>query len=249
VIFFVSGGSRGIGAAIVIEAARAGHSVAFTYVREEAAAIDVARQCQAVAPAGTTPKFATYRLDVRSSAEVEAVGDRVLEDFGGVDVLVANAGINSNNLAVSMSDEEWQAVIETNLSGAFYVCRQFLPTFLGQRFGRIILMASLGTTGVSGQANYCASKAGLLGLSATLAKEYGRKGITSNVVSPGFFETDMTRTGMSEANRGFWVKHCPLGRLGELPELAKLVGFLASPGADYINGQEIRVDGGLGWAP
>ena len=245
-IYFVSGGSRGIGAAIVLEAARAGHSVAFTYVREEAAAIEVARQCTAIAPAA---RFVTYRLDVRSSAEVEAVGDRVLEDFGSVDVVVANAGINHNNLAVSMSDEEWRAVIETNLSGAFYVCRQFLPTVLAQRFGRIILMASLGTTGVSGQANYCASKAGLLGLSATLAKEYGRKGITSNVVSPGFFETDMTRTGMSEANRGFWIKHCPLGRLGELPEVAKLVGFLASPGADYINGQEIRVDGGLGWAP
>jgi NAD(P)-dependent dehydrogenase (short-subunit alcohol dehydrogenase family) len=249
VIYFISGGSRGIGAAIVLEAARAGHSVAFTYVREEAAAIEVARQCQAIAPPGSNAKFVAYRLDVRSSAEVEAVGDRVVADFGSVDVVVANAGINHNNLAVSMSDEEWRDVIDTNLTGAFFVCRQFLPTFLAQRFGRFILMASLGTTGVSGQANYCASKAGLLGLSATLAKEYGRKGITSNVVSPGFFETDLTRSGMSDANRGFWIKHCPLGRLGELPELAQLIGFLASPGASYINGQEIRVDGGLGWAP
>ena len=183
-IYFVSGGSRGLGAGIVVEAARAGHSVAFTYVREEAAAIEIARQCEAVAPEGGGARFSTYRLDVRSSTEVEAIGDRVLEDFGSVDVVVANAGVNHNNLAVSMSDEEWRDVIETNLSGAFYVCRQFLPTFLAQRFGRIILMASLGTTGVSGQANYCASKAGLLGLSATLAKEYGRKGITSNVISP-----------------------------------------------------------------
>ncbi|MEO8551678.1 MAG: SDR family oxidoreductase, partial [Kofleriaceae bacterium] len=92
-------------------------------------------------------------------------------------------------------------------------------------------------------------KAGLLGLSATLAKEYGKKGITSNVVSPGFFDTDMTRTTMSAANRAFWIQHCPLGRLGRLPELAQLIAFLASPGAAYINGQELRVDGGLGWAP
>jgi len=246
VIFFVTGGSRGIGAAIVLEAARQGHDVAFTYVSSEAAAHELARQCAEIAP---ERKFRPYRLDVRSSAEVEAIGDRVLEDFGSVDVVVANAGINHNNLLVSMSDEEWRDVIDTNLTGAFFVVRQFLPTFLSQRFGRVILMGSLGTTGVSGQANYCASKAGMLGLSATIAKEYGRRGITSNVVSPGFFETDMTRQGMSQANRAFWIQHNPLGRLGELPELAKLVAFLASPGADYINGQEIRVDGGLGWAP
>ncbi len=245
-IFFVTGGSRGIGAAIVLEAARAGHDVAFTYLQAEAAAHDVVGQCQAIAPAG---RFRTYQLDVSRSAQVEAVGDRVLEDLGTVDVVVANAGVNCNSLVVSMSDDEWRTVIDTNLSGAFYVVRQFLPTFLANRFGRIILMASLGTTGVSGQASYCASKAGLLGLSATLAKEYGKKGITSNVVSPGFFETDMTKDGMSDGNRAFWLKHCPLGRLGQLPELAKLIAFLASPGADYINGQELRVNGGLGWAP
>jgi NAD(P)-dependent dehydrogenase (short-subunit alcohol dehydrogenase family) len=245
VTFFVTGGSRGIGAAIVLAAARAGHDVAFTYVSNESAAHEVARQCAEIRPG----VYRAYRLDVRSSAEVEAVADRVLEDFEGVDVVVANAGINKNNLVVSMSDDEWSSVIETNLSGAFYVCRQFLPTFLANRTGRFILISSLGATGVSGQANYCASKAGLLGLSATLAKEYGKKGITSNVVSPGFFETDMTREGMSAANREFWIKYCPLGRLGELPEIAELVVFLASPAAGYINGQELRVNGGLGWAP
>ena len=244
--FFVTGGSRGIGAAIVVEAARKGHDVAFTYVRDEDAAMAVARACAAARPEG---RYRAYQLDVRRSADVERVGDRVLDDLGSVDVVVANAGINHNNLVVSMSDEEWASVLETNLSGAFYTVRHFLPTFLGQRFGRIVLISSLGATGVSGQANYCASKAGLLGLSATLAKEYGKKGITSNVVSPGFFETDMTREGMSAANREFWLQYCPLGRLGELPEIAELVGFLAGPGGSYINGQEIRVNGGLGWAP
>jgi len=245
-VFFVTGGSRGIGAAIVLAAARSGHDVAFTYAQNEDAAVAVAGSARQIRPEG---RYRAYRLDVRSSGEVEAVGDRVLADFDSVEVVVANAGINKNSLVVSMSDEDWRSVIETNLSGAFYVCRQFLPTFLANRFGRIILVSSLGATGVSGQANYCASKAGLLGLSATLAKEYGRKGITSNVVSPGFFETDMTRAGMSAANRQFWVQYCPLGRLGELPEIAELVTFLASPGGGYINGQEIRVNGGLGWAP
>jgi len=245
-IFFVTGGSRGIGSGIVLEAARSGHDVAFTYASNEAAAAEIARQAHAIRPEG---RYRIYKLDVRSSAEVDAVGDRVLEDFDNVEVVVANAGINKSNLVVSMSDEEWRSVLETNLSGAFYVCRHFLPTFLANRFGRIVLISSVGATGISGQANYCASKAGLLGLSATLAKEYGRKGITSNVVSPGFFETDMTREGMSTGNRAFWLKHCPLGRLGELPEIGALVAFLASPGGAYVNGQEIHVDGGLGWAP
>jgi NAD(P)-dependent dehydrogenase (short-subunit alcohol dehydrogenase family) len=111
------------------------------------------------------------------------------------------------------------------------------------------LISSLGAGGVSGQGNYAASKAGILGLSATLAKEYGKKGITSNVISPGFFETDMTRFQMSKANREFWLQHCPVGRLGELPEIAELVTFLASPAAAYINGQDLRVNGGLDWAP
>ena len=245
-IFFVSGGSRGIGSAIVLAAAAAGHDVSFTYANDEQAAHEVLGKARSLRPDG---KFRTDRLDVRQSCEVETVCDRVLEDFEKVDVVIANAGINKNNLAVSMSDEEWNDVIDTNLSGAFFVCRYFLPTFLAHRFGRFIFISSLGANGVSGQANYAASKAGLLGLSATLAKEYGRKGITSNVISPGAFETDMTQDGMPAASREFWMRFCPAGRFGELSEVADMVLFLASPAAAFINGQDIGINGGLEWAP
>jgi NAD(P)-dependent dehydrogenase (short-subunit alcohol dehydrogenase family) len=148
-----------------------------------------------------------------------------------------------------MSDEEWHAVLDANLHGVFYVCRFFLPTFIANRFGRFILIGSLGARGVSGQGNYAASKAGMLGLSATLAKEYGKKGITSNVISPGLIETDMMRAATPKENREFWKHYCPVGRLGKPDEIAELVTFLTSSGAAYINGQELRVDGGLDWAP
>jgi NAD(P)-dependent dehydrogenase (short-subunit alcohol dehydrogenase family) len=148
-----------------------------------------------------------------------------------------------------MSDEEWDTVIGTNLTGAFYTARHFLPSMVGNRFGRFIFMSSVGAYGVSGQANYAASKAGLIGLSSSIAKEYGRKGITSNCIVAGFFETDMTREGMSEANRAFWLQYCPQGRIGDANEAAKVVTFLASDRASFINGQAIPVDGGLTWAP
>ncbi len=245
-IFFVTGGSRGIGESIVVEAARQGHDVAFTYNRNAAEAERVLAVVRDLAPKATAR---AYALDVRSSVAVEEVGDRVLEDFGTVDVVVANAGVNLNGLAVSMSDEDWKTVIDTNLTGTFYVCRQFLPAMMAKRFGRIVMVSSLGRTGVTGQAAYAASKAGLLGLSSTLAKEYGRKGITSNVVVPGFFDTDMTRGDMSEANKKFWLEYCPVGRMGRLPEIAKVVLFLGSEGASYVNGESIQITGGLDWAP
>jgi 3-oxoacyl-[acyl-carrier protein] reductase len=244
--FFITGGSRGIGAATVLFAAQSGHDVAFTYLNDAAAAREVVRQAREIRSDG---HYEAYQLDVGRSAAVEAIGAQVLADFESVDVVVANAGINRNNLLVSMSDEEWHSVLDVNLSGAFYVCRFFLPTFIANRFGRFILIGSLGAGGVSGQCNYAASKAGMLGLSATLAKEYGKKGITSNVISPGLFDTDMTRAGTSEANREFWLRYCPLGRLGKAEEVAELAVFLASPSAGYINGQDLHVDGGLGWAP
>ncbi len=244
--FFVTGGSRGIGAGIVRQAVSEGHDVAFTYHADADAANAIAAKAAAQAP---ERKVKAYKLDVRDSAAVETVGDAVLRDFGTVQVVVPNAGININKLVVSMSDEEWQDVLDTNLTGAFYVVRYFLPAMIAGGFGRIVFISSLAASGSSGQANYCASKAGLLGLSATLAKEYGRRGITSNVLMPGFFETDMTREGMSSANRDFWLKHCPQGRIPDVCELAGVATFLASKGGNFINGQAIPVNGGLNWAP
>src|SRR5215471_13651288 len=245
-IFFVTGGSRGIGESIVLEAVRQGHEVGFTYLSNEKRAMqvmDTARQIN------RDSRCRAYQLDVRSSAAVEEVVDRFIGDFGSIDVVVANAGINKNQLLVSMSDEEWDDVLRTNLTGTFYICRQFLPPMLANRFGRFVLMSSLGYRGVSGQANYCASKAGLHGLCASMAKEYGRRGINTNVVVPGFFETDMTRDTMSESNKEFWVQFCPAGRTGDLQEVTHAVMFLASEGASFINGQAIPVTGGLDWAP
>lgn len=245
-IFFVTGGSRGIGESIVLESIRQGHDVGFTYLSNEARAIQVLDAARKLNPGS---RCKAYQLDVRSSAAVEEVGDRFVDDFGAVQVVVANAGINKNRLLVSMSDEEWDDVLRTNLTGTFYICRQFLPAMLANRFGRFVLMSSLGRIGVSGQANYCASKAGLQGLCSSMAKEYGRKGITTNMVVPGFFETDMTRDGMSGSNREFWIQFCPAGRTGELQEVTHAVMFLASEGASFINGQAIPVTGGLDWAP
>jgi 3-oxoacyl-[acyl-carrier protein] reductase len=245
-IFFVTGGSRGIGEAIVVEAVRQGHDVAFTYLSRRERADAVIERARALCP---DRRVAAYPLDVRDSEAVECVVDRVVDDFGTVEVLVANAGINLNGLVVSLSDADWDVVLDTNLTGTFYVCRQLLTTFLANSFGRIVILSSLGHSGVSGQASYAASKAGLLGLSATLAKEYGRKGVTSNVVLPGFFDTDMTRDGMSTANREFWLRYCPLGRVGQVDEVSGVVLFLASDAASYINGQAIAVNGGLDWAP
>ena len=245
-IFFVTGGSRGLGEAIVLEAAKQGHDVAFTYNKGADQAKKVLALAKDLAPKS---KVRAYQCDQRSSANLEEVGDRVLDDFGDMNVVIPNAGININGLAANYDDDDWKTVIDTNLSGSFYVVRQFLGTMVANRFGRIVFVSSLGAYGVTGQACYATTKAGLMGLSQSLSKEYGRRGITSNVVAPGFFDTDMTREGMSDFNREFWTKYCPLGRIGEPKEVASVVMFLASEGAAFVNGQTINITGGLDWAP
>lgn len=247
--YFVTGGSRGIGAGIVEYAAARGHHVAFTYVaNEDAAERSQAAALAAAKAAGHEVQVKAYQLDVKDVAQVEAVSDAVLEDFETMEVIVNCAGVNRDNLLISMSDEEWREVLATNLDGPFYVCRQFLPTLMANRFGRIINISSIQHNGGSGQANYAAAKAGLHGLTKTLAKEYGRRGITANVIVPGFFDTDMTRETMPQVNKDYWKKYCPMpkGRMGKVSELAATVEFLAARDS-FINGQVIDVTGGLGW--
>jgi 3-oxoacyl-[acyl-carrier protein] reductase len=243
-IYFVTGGSRGIGEAIVLEAIGLGHDVAFTYRQHPELAERVVARAHERDP---SRRCRAYRLDVRDPDAVEATGDRVLDDLGGVDAVVANAGVNVPGLAITLSDEDWRTVIDTNLSGAFYVCRQFLPTLLANGWGRIVLISSVSYRGATGQASYAASKAGLIGLSGSLAREYGRKGITSNVIVPGLIETDMAADAAEL--RELWMRLCPAGRVGAPSDVARLVTFLASDAASFINGEVIPVTAGLDWAP
>ena len=243
---FITGGSRGIGAGIVGAALREGHDVAFTYVQAEEAALRVQQRAKEEFP---DRRCLAFQMDVTNSGQVEEVGDRVLEDLGDVEIVVNCAGQNDDNLLVSMTDEQWQGVLNTNLSGPFYVCRHFLLPMMSNRYGRIINISSIAAGGSSGQANYSASKAGLLALTICIAKEYGRKGITANAVVPGFIDTDMTRESMPEPVKENWKQRCPMpnGRLGEVQEVGDVVMFLASRNASYINGEVINVTGGLNW--
>ncbi|RVU45046.1 SDR family NAD(P)-dependent oxidoreductase [Rubrivivax rivuli] len=245
-VLFVTGGSRGIGRALVLAAAQAGWDVGFTYVSQAQAAEDVLQQAAQQAPQA---RVKAWQLDVCDPAAVDRVADEVLAHFDGVNAVVPNAGVSVNGLAYSLSDSDWRRVIDTNLSGPFYVCRAFLPELVSRRKGRILLVSSIIADGASGQAAYAASKAGLLGLARSLAKEYGPKGITTNVVAPAYFETDMTRDTMSAGLVDYANRFCPLRRLGELDELAATMLFLLSDAAGYINGETVRVSGGLDWAP
>jgi NAD(P)-dependent dehydrogenase (short-subunit alcohol dehydrogenase family) len=231
---------------MVLQAASEGHNVGFTYREQSERAAAVEQRAKEARP-GVRVK--AYQTDVRNSESVEETGDEVLDDFENIDVVVCNAGVNRPNLLVQMSDEEWHDVVTTNLTGSFYIARYFLPSMMSQRLGRFIFISSIGYSGLTGQANYCASKAGLHGLASAIAKEYGSRGITANVVVPGMFDTDMSREGLSVSNREYWIQYCPLGRMGKLDELSKVVTFLASDGAAFINGQLIPVNGGLDWAP
>lgn len=242
---FITGGSRGIGNNIVINALRQGHNVAFTYQNPET---DLDKMMKAIREEAPDQTCKAYCLDVKHPEEVAKVVDQVVDDFDTIDAVINNAGINRNNLAFSMSDEEWHEVIGTNLNGPFYIIRQFLPVFLANRKGRFINVSSIARDGVSGQANYSASKAGLTGLSKAIAKEYGQKGITSNVIVAGLFETDMTKENLSPAFKQFWMQQCPLKRMGNLDEFSAVALFLASDSSSYINGQEIWLTGGLNWA-
>lgn len=243
---FVSGGSRGIGRAIVLKFIESGYGCAFSYAANSEAAdttVELARQINAEAT------IKAYRMDQSVPEQVEKIVDQAIEDFDEISVLVNNAAINRNNVAALMTNEEWDDVIKTNLSGPFYMIRQFLLHMIANRFGRIINISSLAQDGSSGQASYAASKGGLVALTKTLAREYAVKGISSNVVTVGYVATDMTDEHLAEQLNEIWLKYCPMKRIGEAEEIADAVHYLTTEKAGFINGEIIRVSGGLSYIP
>ncbi len=243
---FVTGGSRGIGRAIVLKMVAENIGCAFTYVNNKKAADETIKIAKNI---NSNAEIKSYDMDIKNPETVEKKVDQAINDFENIDAIVNNAAIVRNNAAVMMSNEEWDEVIATNLSGPFYVIRSFLMHFISNKNGKIINISSLAQDGCSGQANYSASKSGLVGLTKTLAKEYGPKGITSNVVTVGYVQTDMTKDHLAEELHKFWLQHCPLKKISSAEDIANLVYFLISKEANFINGEVIRVSGGLTYAP
>ncbi len=239
-VALVTGASRGIGAAIADTLAAAGATVVGTATTAEGAARIGERLRSAGAAAGRG-----VVLDVGEPDRIAAVVKDIEATEGPITVLVNNAGIARDNLILRMKDEEWDAVIATNLSSAFHLSRAVLRGMLKARRGRIVYIASVvGAMGNAGQANYAASKAGLIGLSKSLAREVGSRGVTVNVVAPGFITTDMTAS-LTEAQREAMLAQIPLQRLGSSSDVANAVLFLASPGGAYVTGETLHVNGGM----
>ncbi|MDR2113167.1 MAG: 3-oxoacyl-ACP reductase FabG [Candidatus Accumulibacter sp.] len=238
-VALVTGAAQGIGAAIVRELGRHGATVVGTDINEK----NAQRIDAALAEAGIPGRGLV--MDVRDPAQIEAGIALVEKEHGGIYALVNNAGITRDNLAMRMKDEEWDAVIDTNLKAVFRLCRAVVRGMMRAREGRIIGIASVvGYAGNAGQVNYCASKAGVAGMSRALARERGSRNITVQGVAPGFIDTDMTRA-LEEKQRAALAASVPLGRLGQPEDVAAAVAFLASPGAAYISGATIHVNGGM----
>ena len=239
-VALVTGGSGGIGSAVCKELAEQGFALLIHYIGDSTPADQLVEELRA---AGTVAE--TYLADVSDEAQVEAMFADIMSDKGRIDVVVNNAGITRDGLVLRMKLEDWQKVLDVNLTGAFLVSRAAAKVMLKQRSGKIINVSSVvGIGGNAGQANYAASKAGLIGFTKSLAKELATRGITCNAVAPGFIETAMTAVLPEEARQMF-LSRIPLGRPGTPLDVAKAIGFLASPKADYITGQVLRIDGGM----
>ena len=236
-IVLVTGASRGIGAAIADELAAQGARVIGTATSESGAAA-ISERMSAAGGEGRV-------LDVTHSASVDSLIETISKDHGGVSILVNNAGITRDQLLMRMKEDDWQTIIDTNLSSVYRTSRAVLRGMMKARRGRIISIASvIGLTGNPGQANYAAAKAGIIGFSKSLAQEIGSRGITVNVVAPGFIDTDMTRA-MPDAARETLLQRIALARLGEPADIARAVAFLAGPAASYITGETLHVNGGM----
>ena len=228
-IALVTGGNRGIGLAIAAALETSGFDVVITFRSGDA-------------PAG----FKSVKMDVTSEESVDAAFTSIEEQWGIPEIIVANAGITKDTLVLRMSDEDFTSVIETNLTGAFRVAKRATKGLLKLKRGRLIFIGSVvGGVGAAGQVNYSASKAGLVGMARSFARELGSRSITANVIAPGFVETDMTAE-LDEKRRGEIATQVPLGRFCSAEEIADVVSFIASPKASYITGAIIPVDGGLG---
>jgi 3-oxoacyl-[acyl-carrier protein] reductase len=237
-VALVTGASRGIGAAIAAELAARGLKVVGTATSDDGAA-------RITETLSKFPGCKGVKLDVNDAAQAEAVVDAITKEHGGLQVLVNNAGITRDMLAMRLKDEDWDAVLDTNLKAVFRMSRAVMRTMMKQRYGRIISITSVvGASGNPGQANYAAAKAGVAGMTRALARELGSRGITVNCVAPGFIATDMTAALPEEQHKAL-MSQIPLGALGQPQDIAHAVAYLASPQAGYVTGQELHVNGGM----
>jgi 3-oxoacyl-[acyl-carrier protein] reductase len=238
-VALVTGASRGIGRAIALELARRGATVIGTATRDTGAQ----EISEALAQAGA--KGAGRVLQLRDAAQCDALLEAVQKEFGDILILVNNAAVVRDNLALRMKDADWDEVIDTNLRAVFRLSRALMRGMMKARWGRIISITSVvGASGNPGQANYAAAKAGVVGMSKSLARELGSRNITVNCVAPGFIDTDMTRA-LPEAQRNALLAQIPLGRLGRPEDVAGAVAYLASPAGDYVTGAVLHVNGGM----
>ena len=236
----VTGGSRGIGRAVCLELARQGARVAVNYAGNAAAAEETVKACQDLG----AEAFA-IQADVADAAACDAMVKEVLARFGRVDILVNNAGVTRDGLMLTMKESDWDTVLDTNLKGAFQCMKAVYRPMMKQKYGRVVNLSSIvGLRGNAGQANYAASKAGLIGLTKSMAKELAARNVTVNAVAPGFIDTDMT-AALPEKAREAMLASIPMGRLGQAEDVARAVAFFAGDESAYVTGQVLCVDGGM----